>query len=398
MYRTSQRRPLDDLVDLGKERVSAQKDSTFPYIGLEHIAQGAPFLNGFATSSVSISTNSVFSAGDILFGKLRPNLRKSLQVDFKGYCSTDILVFKVKEDFHPGFVAKVFQSDQVFSAAVQTAIGTRMPRTSWDALRNLSVFVPSLPEQRRIAKILDAADETIRQTERVIAKLREVKRGLLHDLLTRGLDADGNLRDPVAHPEQFKNSPLGRIPREWWVNELGEFAYFEMGQSPSSTYVSEDEIGLPFLQGNAEFGEIYPVPDSFCSQPKKICETGDILISVRAPVGDLNKADQKYVIGRGLAAIRFIDMSSEFGWHFLNEQARGLTSVAQGTTFKAISKSDLKDLKVVLPSIAEQHRISTVLDAHDARIRAEEVVLAKRRQVKRGLMADLLTGRVRVRS
>jgi len=258
--------------------------------------------------------------------------------------------------------------------------------------------LPSLLEQRRIAEVLDAADETIRQTERVIAKLREVKRGLLHDLLTRGLDADGNLRDPVAHPEQFKNSPLGRIPREWWVNELGEFAYFEMGQSPSSTYVSEDEIGLPFLQGNAEFGEIYPVPDSFCSQPKKICETGDILISVRAPVGDLNKADQKYVIGRGLAAIRFIDMSSEFGWHFLNEQARGLTSVAQGTTFKAISKSDLKDLKVVLPSIAEQHRISTVLDAHDARIRAEEAVLAKRRQVKRGLMADLLTGRVRVGS
>ncbi|HET90998.1 MAG TPA: restriction endonuclease subunit S, partial [Chloroflexi bacterium] len=73
----------------------------------------------------------------------------------------------------------------------------------------LPVPVPPLPEQRRIAEVLDAADEAIRQTERVIAKLREVKRGLLHDLLTRGLDADGNLRDPVAHPEQFKDSPLG---------------------------------------------------------------------------------------------------------------------------------------------------------------------------------------------
>ncbi|MEA3377632.1 MAG: restriction endonuclease subunit S [Chloroflexota bacterium] len=278
----------------------------------------------------------------------------------------------------------------------RVAQGTTFKAVSKSDLNALQVVLPPPLEQHRIAEILDAADEAIRQSERVIAKLREVKQGLLHDLLTGGLDAEGNLRDPEAHPEQFKDSPLGRIPREWEVRDLGDVAYFEMGQSPSSTFVSEDDVGLPFLQGNAEFGQVYPSADSFCRQPKKLCQPGDILISVRAPVGDLNKADQVYVIGRGLAAVRFTDVFAELGWHLLNQRAGALDRVSQGTTFRAISKGDLAALNVVLPPAIEQRRIATVLDAHDARIRAEEAALDKLRQVKRGLMDDLLTGRVRV--
>ncbi len=92
---------------------------------------------------------------------------------------------------------------------------TGVPGLNRNDAYEIVIPVPPLPEQRRIAEILDAADDAIRQTERVIAKLRQVKAGLLHDLLTRGLDAQGRLRDPIAHPEQFKDSPLGRIPREW---------------------------------------------------------------------------------------------------------------------------------------------------------------------------------------
>jgi len=172
---------------------------------------------------------------------------------------------------------------------------------------------------------------------------------------------------------------------------LGELAYFEMGQSPSSTYVSEDEIGLPFLQGNAEFGAIFPTPKSYCSQPKKMCEPGDILISVRAPVGDLNKADQTYVIGRGLAAIRFAEIPPGFGWHLLNYWTRDLDRVAQGTTFKAISKGDLNALEVLLPPLSEQRRIAEILDAADEAIRQTERVIAKLLEVKQGLLHDLLT-------
>ena len=130
---------------------------------------------------------------------------------------------------------------------------------------------------------------------------------------------------------------------------LGELAYFEMGQSPSSAVVNDEGIGTPFLQGNAKFGPRYPTPESYCTQPKKLCEPGDILISVRAPVGDLNQADQVYVIGRGLAAIRFTEIAFDFGWHLLKYWSKDLEKVAQGTTFKAISKGDLDVLEVLLP-------------------------------------------------
>ena len=79
---------------------------------------------------------------------------------------------------------------------------------------------PRLPEQRQIAAILDTIDDAIRKTEQIIAKLKQVKRGLLHDLLTRGIDDNGELRDPERHPEQFKDSPLGRIPKEWEITTL----------------------------------------------------------------------------------------------------------------------------------------------------------------------------------
>ena len=96
--------------------------------------------------------------------------------------------------------------------------------------------LPPLPEQRRIAEILDTLDEAIRKTEQVIAKLQQMKQGLLHDLLTRGIDDNGELRDPDRHPEQFKDSPLGRIPREWEVATATSRCY-----TPVRTARSRDE-------------------------------------------------------------------------------------------------------------------------------------------------------------
>ncbi len=182
------------------------------------------------------------------------------------------------------------------------------------------------------------------------------------------------------------------MPVDFEQVSLGQLAIFEMGQSPSSAFVSDKEgDGIPFLQGNAEFGPIYPTPTNYCFNPKKLCEPGDALISVRAPVGALNKADQTYVIGRGLAAVRFTNVHPEFGWHMLNYWARNLHQVEQGSTFKAISKGDLDTLPVLVPPLPEQRRIADILDAADAAIRETEWVIAKLRQVKRGLLHDLLT-------
>ncbi len=122
-----------------------------------------------------------------------------------------------------------------------------------------------------------------------------------------------------------------------------------------------------------------------------MCEQGDILISVRAPVGALNRANRAYCIGRGLAAVRFVRASPEFGWHLLSYWAKDLRRVAQGSTFKAISRDNLLDLALVSFDLPEQRRIAEILDAADEAIQATERLIEELRAIKQGLLHDLLT-------
>src|SRR5438876_1030977 len=173
--------------------------------------------------------------------------------------------------------------------------------------------------------------------------------------------------------------------------KLSNLATFNMGQSPSSSYISESEKGIPFLQGNAEFGPVYPEAHLYCQKPLKVAEKGDILISVRAPVGALNKTDQTYCIGRGLAAIHFVQALPSFGWHLLNYWAKDLNKTAQGSTFEAISKADLKNLLVFSLEKREHLSISSILDTLDTQIQQTEQLIAKLKQIKLGLLHGLLT-------
>ncbi|NJL81131.1 MAG: hypothetical protein HC917_24315, partial [Richelia sp. SM2_1_7] len=174
--------------------------------------------------------------------------------------------------------------------------------------------------------------------------------------------------------------------------KLKEIASFEMGQSPDSSFVNEDGKGLPFLQGCAEFGSQTPNYNFYCSQPKKNAEAGDILISVRAPVGTLNKADRNYCIGRGLAAVRFNkDTLPQLGWHLLNYWSRELQRVAQGSTFEAVGKSELENLKVLEIPKYEQQKIAEILDTVDKTIALTQTHISKLKLAKAGLLHDLLT-------
>lgn len=165
-----------------------------------------------------------------------------------------------------------------------------------------------------------------------------------------------------------------------------------MGQSPPSEHVSEIcEAGLAFLQGNAEFSDLYPHPRLRCSKPLKTARDGDALISVRAPVGAINRADQNYCIGRGLAAIRFIQADPDYGYHALAFVASNLRKVAQGTTFEAVGGKDLRGLEFPDAPAHEQRGIVEILDTLDEAIRKTEQVIAKLQQMKRGLLHDLLT-------
>ncbi|MCA6369497.1 MAG: restriction endonuclease subunit S [Cytophagales bacterium] len=142
--------------------------------------------------------------------------------------------------------------------------------------------------------------------------------------------------------------------------KLGEACNVLMGQSPPSTSYNTDGIGVPFFQGKAEFTDLHPVVEKWCSSPNKIAEPNDILLSVRAPVGTTNIADQKCCIGRGLAAIRFPNY--KYAFYFLRSIEQQLDKKGTGTTFRAISGETIRETLFPLASETEQHAIVSKIE------------------------------------
>jgi type I restriction enzyme S subunit len=165
---------------------------------------------------------------------------------------------------------------------------------------------------------------------------------------------------------------LGEVPVGWELLKLKYCSDVIMGQSPSSDDYSDDDSGmLPFLQGNADFTARYPIPRVYCDSANKIIPKGSILVSVRAPVGALNEADQDYGIGRGLCALVLKSiLMKEYAWYQLHVTRMELNSLATGSTYDAVSVDEVTDMTVLVPQFAEQQAIAAYLDRETARIDA----------------------------
>lgn len=155
---------------------------------------------------------------------------------------------------------------------------------------------------------------------------------------------------------------------------LGECSELIMGQSPPGTSYNENGDGLPFIQGSAEFGPHHPTPVKWCSDPRKIAAPGDVLLSVRAPVGDTNVADQKTAIGRGLAIVRGKDgmTTAAFLRAALEHGTEKLLSRSSGGMFTSITGAALRALPIAIPPLDEQRRIVDLVGALDETIAAAE--------------------------
>lgn len=175
---------------------------------------------------------------------------------------------------------------------------------------------------------------------------------------------------------------LGKVPEHWESARLKFLAGLNMGQSPSSEECNLDGVGVPFLQGNAEFGPEYPTPRQYCPSARKHACPDDILLSVRAPVGALNVADQVYGIGRGLCAItpsdKFLDQ--RFAIYLLYVIKTELDSVATGSTYQAVSVEQVASIHATAPPLSEQRTIASFLDRKTALI--DDLVAKRKRQIE----------------
>ena len=275
-------------------------------------------------------------------------------------------------------------------------------------LRKLPLELPPLPEQRQIAEILDTLDEAIRKTEQIIAKLQQVKQGLLHDLLTRGIDDNGELRDPDRHPEQFKDSPLGRIPKGWEVGAAAEYCdRLTVGVVNSATHAYR-ESGVPFIRSQnvkpnrIETADLLFVSEAFNrQQAKSVLRAGDVVI-VRTGYPGTAAVVPETLDGANCFSLVIArpgsGLASEYLSQYLNSESckAAIDRLHFGSAQHNFNVGEMRRLPLALPPPDEQMRILQHLNTYDLEVSLEKDELRKLRLLKSGLMEDLLTGRVRV--
>lgn len=182
------------------------------------------------------------------------------------------------------------------------------------------------------------------------------------------------------------------VPRDWQVVPFASVAEVNAGQSPSSSYYNERGEGLPFLQGNADFGDEFPKPTVWCTGAVKTADAGDVLVSVRAPVGELNRADQTYAIGRGVAALKATCIDPDFLYYGMHLWSKSLQRAGQGSTFDAVTSRHFRQLLIAKPDdLEEQRAIAKVLKTADEAINATKKEIEATERLKRSLMQQLFT-------
>ncbi|HZK38974.1 MAG TPA: restriction endonuclease subunit S [Clostridia bacterium] len=192
-------------------------------------------------------------------------------------------------------------------------------------------------------------------------------------------------------------SELGRIPEGWRVGTLGDVANVTMGQSPNGSSYNENEDGTVFYQGRAEFGWRFPTRRLFTTEPKRMATKGDVLMSVRAPVGDLNVADEDCCIGRGLAAIQGKFGNTSFALYTMfNLKSRLDVFNGEGTVFGSINKASLNTISTIIPSKEILNKFEDVVKPLDNMILNNYKENCSLQVVRDSLLPKLMSGEIDV--
>lgn len=290
---------------------------------------------------------------------------------------------------------------------------TGVPGLNRNDVYALTVERPGRSAREKIAEILDTLETAIHETEAIIAKLKAVKQGLLHDLLTRGIDANGELRPPQSEaPHLYKPSPLGWIPKEWDAVPLRKLV-LDTYRYPSYYGISYVETGVPEVRGecvqpdgtlsHANSGYRYVSEKTASRYPRVRLNPGDLVMTVRGTIGKFALVPE-WLKGAVITA-NLLKLSPDQNvvapsWlmHVLLSSAfqDRLDAACSATTIKTIQVPALLDIGIATPLKTEQQEIGARLSAIDERLSVELINLEKLNLNKRGLMNDLLTGRVRV--
>ena len=310
------------------------------------------------------------------------------------------------ERIDPLFAYHALRSHDFRAFAAAYATGTTVRRIHPIDVLAYKFALPPLDEQRRIARVLGALDERIEASRREAATLEEMARALfrhwfvdfgpvrakaagLPSGLPPGLDA--------LFPASFEVSAPGEAPAGWGWASVDDAFDVTMGQSPPSETYNEDGDGLPFYQGRADFGSRFPGRRVYCSAPARLAEPGDVLVTVRAPVGDVNMALERCCVGRGVAAVRHRGGSRSYAYYAMQSLRNAFDAFeADGTVFGSIGKRGIRSLPWVLPPGGVVAQFEASCSPLDSRIEGAERESRTLATLRDTLLPQLLSREVRV--
>lgn len=254
--------------------------------------------------------------------------------DEKAIVSQAYTIFEVKnkQELLPEYLMMWFRRSEFDRYARFKSHGSAREIFSWEEMCDVELPVPPIEQQQKIVSEYEAITHRIRLNEQIITKLEETAQTLYRKMFVDGIDKEN-------------------LPEGWRMGMLGEIAKITMGQSPDGESYNTKGNGIVFYQGRGDFGKRFPTIRMYTTSPTKYANKKDILLSVRAPVGDLNVTLHDCCIGRGLAALRSIyNYQSYLFYQMLNLSDTFNKSNDDGTIFGSINKDDLFGLKVIIPS------------------------------------------------
>jgi type I restriction enzyme S subunit len=284
---------------------------------------------------------------------------------FECWVSDNAIVGQPKNDTDISYAYYLLSSLQLN----RRHIGTGQPLLTQSILNGIECLIPDVETQKKISGLLGSIDKKIHLNEEVNENLEQQARAIYSKMFIDNVDAS------------------------WSLGVLSDIAEITMGQSPKGDTYNEEGVGIVFFQGRAEFGFRFPTRRLYTTDPKRMAQSNDILLSVRAPVGDLNVAIEPCCIGRGLGAIHSKDGHQSFVLYTMFALRQKLDMFnGEGTVFGSINRDALNSMEIVIPSVDEMDRFEDIVAPMDAAIRNNYNEICRLEAIRDTLLPRLMSG------
>jgi type I restriction enzyme, S subunit len=347
-------------------KVPVKKGEFYTYIPMEKITPKHKFVKTEIIKEFQ-GSGAKFKNGDILFARISPCLENGKIAQAKnlknlyGFGSTEFFIFRGIDGISDSNFIYYYSLTSWFRKnAINSMLGTSgRQRVDASFIAKSHFKFPPFHIQKKIANILSSYDDLIENNLKKIKLLEELAQITYKEWFI-------HLRFPG-----YENTPINPdtgLPKNWEKIKLKDICNLIMGQSPSSEYYNTDEKGLPFHQGVTSFGLRFPTTTAWSKQGSKYAEQGDILVSVRAPVGRINIAIEKIILGRGLAAIKHKKKQQSFIYYQLKTIFFKENIMGEGAIFNSVTKQDMNNIQMLKPSIKLQNMFDEFAKTIDYKI------------------------------